>query len=270
MRPVQCRDQACAAPAWGLATNTISQNITVMQHIQKLLLPCSLLILATGCTTTYYIPNTQNVPVIDAKGATAVTLAGSGNQVEFQAAYGITDALAIQANGAWYIPNDEDNGNGGSGSLYEGGVGYYKNLSENWLFDTYALVGAGRVENHFPSTLPTDPATTGRIEANALRYGLQPSITYKTPYFSVSGSIRGSQLSYSNISGSLFLDGLRQEKYLADNNSHFLLEPALTLRGGFERVKLQLQLLQSINLTNSEFKQDNTLFSVGLNFHFGE
>ena len=240
-----------------------------MHYPQKIALTSTVLFLFSSCTTTYYIPNTQNVPVIDAKGATSVNLAGNGNQVEFQAAYGITDALAIQANGAWYIPNDEDNGNGGSGSLYEGGVGYYKNLSENWLFDTYALVGAGRVENHFPSTLPTDPATTGRIEANALRYGLQPSITYKTPYFSVSGSIRGSQLSYSNISGSLYLDGLRQERYLEDNSANFLLEPALTLRGGFERVKLQVQLLQSINLTHSNFKQDNTLLSVGLNFSFG-
>ena len=241
-----------------------------MQYLQKLALPCSLLLIASGCTTTYYIPNTQNVPVIDAKGVTSLDLAGSGNQVELQAAYGITDALAIQANGAWYIPKDEDNGNGGSGSLYEGGIGYYKNLSENWLFDTYALVGAGRVENHFPSTLPTVPVTTGRIEANALRYGLQPSLTYHTPYFSVSGSVRATQLSYSNISGSVYLDGLQQERYLADNNSQFLLEPALTLRGGLERVKLQLQLLQSINLTNSNFKQDNTLISIGLNIHLGE
>lgn len=241
-----------------------------MRYSNKLILPCFLLMLTTGCTSTYYIPNTQNVPVIDAKGATAVNLAGSGNQVEFQAAYGITNALAIQANGAWYIPNDEDNGNGGSGSLYEGGIGYYKNFSENWIFDTYALVGAGRMENHFPSTLPTDPATTGRIEANAMRYGLQPSITYHTPYFSVSGSVLAAQLSYSNICGSLYLDGLQQERYLADNNSQFLLEPALTLRGGYERVKLQVQLLQSLNLTNSDFKQDNALISVGLNFHFGE
>lgn len=240
-----------------------------MHYPQKIALTSMVLFLFSSCSTTYYIPNTQNVPAIDAKGATAVHLAGNGNQVEFQAAYGLTDALAVQANGAWFIPHDEDNGNGGSGSLYEGGIGYYKNLSEHWLFDTYALLGAGQVENHFPSTLPTDPATTGRIQANALRYGLQPSITYHTPYFSVSGSVRGTQLSYSNISGSLYLDGLSQERYLADNSTNFLVEPALTLRGGFERVQLQVQLMQSFNLTNSDFKQDNTLLSVGLNFSLG-
>ncbi|MEO8734626.1 MAG: hypothetical protein ABI373_09880 [Flavobacteriales bacterium] len=241
-----------------------------MKYPQKIALTFTVLFLFSSCTTTYYIPNTQNVPAIHAKGATAVNLAGNGNQVEFQAAYGLTDALAVQANGAWFIPHDEDNGNGGSGSLYEGGIGYYKNLSEHWLFDTYALVGAGHLENHFPSTLPTDPATTGRIEASALRYGLQPSITYHTPYFSVSGSVRGTQLSYSNISGSLYLDGLSQQRYLADNSSNFLLEPALTLRGGSERLKLQVQLMQSFNLSNSNFKQDKTLLSVGLSFSLGE
>lgn len=241
-----------------------------MRYPQQLALPSALLILLSGCTATYYIPNTQNVPVIDAKGATSVSLAGNGDQVEFQAAYGITDALAIQANGAWYIPHDEDNGNGGSGSLYEGGIGYYKNLSERWLFDTYALVGAGRLENHFPSTLPDPLGNTGKIEAKALRYGLQPSITYHTPNFSVSGSVRAMQLSYSEINGSLYLENRVQQDYLADNSNNFLLEPALTIRAGVERVKLQVQLLQSLNLSNSDFKQSNTLLSVGLNFHFGE
>ena len=241
----------------------------IMSYIRTISGTSVLLLLFSSCTTTYYIPNTQNVPVIDAKGATAVHLAGNGNQVEFQAAYGLTDAFAVQANGAWYIPHDMDNGDGGSGSLYEGGLGYYKNLSDHWLFDTYALIGAGRVEDHFPSTLPTSPGTSGRIEASALRYGLQPSITYHTPFFSVSGSVRGTQLSYSNITGSLYLDGLSQGRYLADHSTNLLIEPALTLRGGLERVKLQVQLLQSINLTHSNFKQDNTLLSVGLNFALG-
>lgn len=240
-----------------------------MPYPQRLSLPAALVIVLSGCTSTYYMPNTQNVPAIDAKSGTSVGLAGNGEQVEFQAAYGITDALAIQANAAWFIPHDQDNGNGGSGSLYEGGVGYYKNISDRWLFDTYALVGSGRMENHFPSTLPSAPGTTGKIQADALRYGLQPGVTYHTPYFSVSGSVRAMQLSYSNITGSLYLDNVQQQQYLADKSNSFLFEPAITIRGGLERVKLQLQLLHSINLTHSDFKQNNTLLSFGLNFSLG-
>ena len=32
----------------------------------------------------YYVPNTQNVPLISERGETNLTLSGNGNQVEFQ------------------------------------------------------------------------------------------------------------------------------------------------------------------------------------------
>lgn len=236
----------------------------IPKHLPLAVLTFSL----TACTTTYYIPNTQNVPAIDAKGTTAVTLAGNADQVEFQAAYGIADGFAVQANGAWYIPRDEDNGNGGSGRLLEVGPGWFHNISDRWLFDAYGLVGFGHLENHFPTTVPSIPPTTGRIDAQLMRYALQPGITYKSRFFSASGSLRAGYLNYSNIDGSLFLDGIREDVYLADNASHFLLELALTLRGGFEKVKVQLQLVQSVNLTDNTFKQENTIVTVGLALRF--
>ncbi len=224
----------------------------------------------TACTTTYYIPNTQNVPAIDAKGTTAVTLAGNGDQLEFQAAYGITDGLAVQANGAWYIPRDEESGNGGSGRLLEIGPGWFHSINERWLFDAYGLVGFGRVENHFPSTLPTAPPTTGRIEAQLMRYAVQPGITFRSKYFTATGSMRAGYLTYNNIEGTLLLDGIQQENYLAANDAHFLVEPTLTLRGGIDRIKLQLQLMQSLNITDSEFKQENTLLTLGIALRFSQ
>ena len=224
--------------------------------------------LLTGCSPKFYLPNTQNVPMIQARGHSNITVAGNGNQVEFQGAYGITDGLAVQVNGGWFIPKDEDNGDGGSGRLIEGGLGYFKNISENWLFDTYALAGVGRMENHFPSLLPANPATTGKISANIARYSLQPSLSFHRKYFSVTGSARLSSLNYSNIEGSLFFENLDQVAYLRDTKSSVLIEPALTLRGGIEKIKLQIQLMRSFNLTHSDFRQDKQLLSVGLNFNF--
>lgn len=238
-----------------------------MDMLKKLAGAAPMLLFA-GCTTSYYIPNTQNVPVIDGKGVTAITLAGNSDQVEFQAAYGLTDGLAVQANGAWYLPRDEDNGNGGSGRLLEVGPGWYRNLSDRWLFDTYGLVGFGQVENHFPSTLPTAPPTTGRIEAKLMRYALQPGITYKSKYFTATGSVRAGYLTYHAIDGTLLLEGVRQEQYLARNDAHLLVEPALTLRGGTERIRLQLQVMQSLNLTEQDFKQENTLVTLGIALRF--
>ncbi|MBC7777913.1 MAG: hypothetical protein H7246_20940 [Phycisphaerae bacterium] len=226
------------------------------------------LFLSIGCSPKYYVPNTQNVPMVSAQGQTNLSVAGNGNQVEFQGAYGINDALALQINGGLVIPQEEDNGNGGSGKLIEGGLGYYSNINAGLLFDVYALIGFGSMKNDFPTTVPTYPNTTGKISAKMVRLGLQPSISYHQKYFSISGSARISSLSYNNVEGSLIFEDVDQVRYLEDNKSNFMIEPALTLRGGLEKLKVQIQLAKSFNLSNSSFKQDDTLLSVGLNFNF--
>lgn len=226
------------------------------------------LLLAVACSPKYYVPNTQNVPIISERGQTNLSVAGNGNQVEFQGAYGLNDALALQVNGALMRPKDDDNGNGGSGNLFEGGLGYYRNINSNFVFDTYGLIGVGKMENDFPSSVTTYPGTTGKISASMLRLGLQPSISFRQQYFSISGSVRVSSLTFSKVEGSLTFEDVDQVAYLRDNESNVLVEPALTIRGGLEKLKLQLQLAKSFNLSNSDFKQDDTLLSLGLNFNF--
>lgn len=222
--------------------------------------------LLAGCNPKFYTPNTQNVPLISEKGETNLTLSGNGNQIEFQGAYGVTEGFAIQASGGLFIPSDLDNGDGGSGNFIEFGGGYYKPLSDNFVFETYGLIGFGSMENHFPSTGGTN---TGKdISANILRIGVQPSIGYKSKNFSAAFSTRLANLSYGKIDGDLIYDGENQVDYLTDNKSNILLEPAITIRGGLEKLKLQVQYGYSLNLSNSDFKQDKTLLTVGLNFNF--
>lgn len=232
-----------------------------------------LIILALGfgiasCSPKFYTPNTQNVPLISEKGETNLTLSGNGNQVEFQGAYGITKNIAVKANGGLFIPSDLDNGNGGSGKFAEFGGGYFKPITENWIFETYGIVGFGNFENHLPSTKNDYPQTNGDISANILRVGVQPNFGYKSKYFSAAISSRIVNLSYSNIKGNLIFEDENQQDYLKDNSSSFLIEPALTVRGGFEKFKLQLQYGYSLNLSNSDFRQDNSFLTIGLNFNF--
>ncbi|WP_234570589.1 hypothetical protein [Rhodohalobacter sp. 614A] len=221
-----------------------------------------------GCNPKYYVPNTQNVPVITSKGQTDLTAAGNANQLEFLGAYGLTKNIAIQVNATRFSPGTEDNGDGGTGNFVEAGIGYYTNISPSFVFSTYGLAGVGSIENQFPRTVDENPATTGNISANATRFGVQPVLTYHSKYVSVSGSTRLMNLNYSNVEGNLIFDGEDQVNYLTENRSNILLEPGITVRGGLERIKLQLQLLQSINLSNSDFKQDNTLLTIGVNFRF--
>lgn len=236
-----------------------------MNNVKKLLL----LVVGAGfmsCSPLYYTPNTQNVPLLSEKGETNLTLSGNGNQVEFQGATAIGDNFAILGNGGLFIPADLDNGNGGSGKFIELGAGYFTPITENWIFETYALAGIGGVENHFKT--PDGPQSIGDISANILRIGIQPNFGYKSKYFSAAVSSRIVNLSYSNIKGGLIFDSENQITYLENNKSNFLLEPALTIKAGLENIKLQVQYGYSYNLSNSDFRQDDTFLTVGLNFIF--
>lgn len=225
-------------------------------------------IMLNACNPIYYSPNTQNVPLISEKGETNLTLAGNGNQIEFQAAYGVTQNIALKANGSIFIPKDNDNGDGGSGKFFELGGGYFKPLENNLVFEIYGIAGFGTVENHFPSSVAVNPQTTGNISANVFRLGIQPNFGYKSEYFSVAVSSRIANLTYGNIKGDLIYNEENQATYLNQNKSNFLVEPAITIRGGLEKIKLQLQLAKSINLSINDFRQENFLLTLGLNFNF--
>ncbi|MGV8878623.1 MAG: hypothetical protein ACOH2A_06290 [Sphingobacteriaceae bacterium] len=232
-----------------------------------------LIFLAVGfafasCNPKFYSPSSQNVPMISEQGETNLTLSGNGNQVEFQGAYGIAKNIAVIANGGLFIPADLDNGNGGSGKFIELGGGYFKPINKIWLFESYGIIGFGNFENHLPSTKNDHPQTNGDISANILRVGIQPSFGYKSKYFSAAVSSRIVNLSYHNIKGDLIFEDQQQQDYLKTNSSNFLLEPALTIRGGLEKLKLQLQYGHSLNLSNSDFKQDHSFITIGLNFNF--
>lgn len=225
-------------------------------------------IMLNACNPIYYSPNTQNVPLISEKGETNLTLAGNGNQIEFQAAYGVAQNIALKANGGIFIPKDNDNGDGGSGKFFELGGGYFKPLENNLVFEIYGIAGFGTVENHFPSIAAANPQTTGDISANVFRFGIQPNFGYKSEYFSVAVSSRIANLTYGNIKGDLIYNAENQATYLNQNKSNFLVEPAITIRGGLEKIKLQLQLAKSINLSINDFRQENFLLTLGLNFNF--
>lgn len=210
----------------------------------------------TSCGPIYYVPNTQNVPIMEEKGQMNLFLGFNGSEFtdgfELQGAYGITNKWALQLNSDW-IKSSESLSNG-SGHFLELGGGYFKKISKSFVFETYVLLGFGGLQYQDNSIDNLD------IKAKLYRLGAQPSISYCGKYFNSSLSVRLSSLHYTNVNGSLLYD----VDYLKSNDSHCLLEPALTLQGGFEDVKLQLQIQLCDNLTDPNFSQDFTLVSLGL------
>jgi hypothetical protein len=58
-------------------------------------------------------------------------------------------------------------------------------------------------------------------------------------------------------------------QYLKDAGTQYLFEPALTVRVGYDVVKVQAQFGHSYNLTNRNFRQDRDIASLGIVYTFG-
>jgi hypothetical protein len=220
-----------------------------------------------GCNPKYYAPNTHNVPLLKQKGNGIASFAAGEARAELQAAYAVADHLGVMLNLASFKPKNDDEGDGGEGQLLEAGVGYFRPISESFVFEAYGLAGIGEVENHFPSSISTNPTTSGKIESKLFRVGGQSAIGFKSTYFDVAASARIAALNYHDISGSLIFGGEDQIEYLERQNNHILFEPALTVRGGYKSLKLQIQLGHSFNLSHSDFQQDDGYFTVSIGYH---
>lgn len=238
--------------------------------MKHLTLVAAVLFLA-ACSPKYYAPNTQQIPAFHEKGDMAFSAAiGSDNRTDVQAAYAVGDHVAVQLQGGFFTENKEDDtGDSGKGYMAEGGVGYFLPFADDRLvFESYFQTGFGHVSNNFPSTLMAYPNTTGMIDANLLRVGIQPSLTFTTKFVDVALSSRLALLQYSNIKGSLIFGNEDQVRYLQNEKGQFVAEPAVTLRLGYDKFKVQLQLGLSANLTNSDFRQSSGWSSLGIGYKF--
>jgi len=87
-----------------------------MKNIKRLLL-FTIVFGFLSCSPTYYTPNTHNIPLISERGETILGLSGHGDRVEFHAAYGINDKIAVKINGGRFSLNELDGS--GSGKFFD-------------------------------------------------------------------------------------------------------------------------------------------------------
>ncbi len=217
-----------------------------------------------GCNPIYYSPTNQNVLMAPAQGDVALAGVTGDGRFELQAGYAVSEAIALQLNGGIFDRDEEDSEDGGSGNFLEVGASYTWRVDERVSWEVVGLLGAGSVENDFPSTVPGNPDSTGKLRASLLRFGVQPALGYRSKYFEAAASSRFVGLAYRNVEGSLIYQGEDQAVLLSDANFYFLVEPALTLRAGLENVKLQIQTSRSFNLTDPDFRQDEAMLTLGV------
>ena len=236
-----------------------------MKNLNFLFISC-LLFTITSCTTTLYIPNGSNVPLLRENKELKVTVS-SGNNL--QAAYAVTDHVGLMANGFWTLSTGDDNeipGNRkGKGSLVELGAGYFSRFS-NMVLETYVGGGIGKLDYN-------DTENGKSYSSGGSRVFIQPNLGWTSKYIDVAVSGRLSGVKYNNFLAEGYTPAELDQEFLRKANVEDKLwvffEPAITLRGGYKYVKAQFQYGLSSKLTTGDLKFADTYSSIGLVFDIG-
>lgn len=239
-----------------------------MKNLTTLTIIGATTLLVSSCSTQMYVSNAVNAPLLKEKGEVHVAL----TQNDLQAAVGLGNNFGIMANG--FYRNYKTNSNyEHSGLLGEVGIGYFKSLENNFVFETFVGGGAGRVYKQQEFTGANDVRYIGKFDANAVKGFIQPDFGYKSRFFDAVISSRFSFVKYTSFSPENYPTQELQNDYLDNNNLtgpvFMFAEPALTLRGGYKYVKLQVQLGLTVNVTGSNIKHDDNFSSLGIIFNVG-
>lgn len=235
-------------------------------NLMKLLqLSAIALIIATTSCNVAYRSSMVNTPLFTEKGDVAITAASNN----VQAAYAVSNHVGIMANGflEQNTVNNNETGNGGLGYMGEAGAGYFTTLgNENLVFETYAGAGFGHLYLNNNYRDGNNDIQKRTLDANGLKLFIQPGIGYKLPYFEVSGALRYSNVNYSGVRTTNWPAADLVNANLDDvgNTAFGFLEPALTIRGGFKSVKLQLQYINCIKLNSANINYDTDILNLGI------
>lgn len=236
---------------------------------------------ALSCTPTLYYPTMQSVPSFKHKGQYLANYGYSIYGHDFQLGYAASDHIALLCNGGSYSSgsNDDKSSNGRTltypaainGNIFELGGGYFHHKS-HFIYECYAFAGGGSVVNQ-EAALRDFPAYDQKLKTNFLRLALQPSITYHHKAIELAFSTRYSYVHYHSISNTLTsLPGAEAGTYIRGHPSFHFIEPALTLRVGWHRIKFQIQAQRSILMNNvpstNHYNYIPFAVSVGCNFKF--
>jgi hypothetical protein len=230
-------------------------------------------IFLNSCTHYYYVANIQDVPLFKEKNEFRISgSAGSGDEstsIEVQTAYAVTDKIGIMADYMSAKGGDPTSHNYGSGNFYEGAVGYYRPVGRFGVFETYG--GLGFSNQHHEYSNYYSNLITGTSDLSSLKFYIQPSFGFTTKFFDIAVSTRFSALTFNiktnNVSGD---NNLFNELNGLSTQIHPYIEPAITIRAGWQYTKVQIQAEYSENLT----PEDNSVcehghISIGLYFSFG-
>jgi len=220
----------------------------------------------SGCNT-YYSPNAHNTPQFSKKRELRTSIAYNTATIdlatEYQVAYSFSDKYAAMYNGLY--------ANDSSDKLYynEFGLGFFKKHDDFSTSEIYAGGGFGHSAqyDYFDST------NNHFIQLNYTKLWVQPTFGITSKLLDIIISMKLSYLNLFNLktqSNSIYETDLI---YIGEYKHNILIEPAITLRAGWDFIKLQLQITLSKNFTNSKMHSSQIFSEVrspnSANINFG-
>jgi hypothetical protein len=225
-----------------------------------------------GCAHYYYVPNVQNVPLFKQKNEYRLSvISGFGESSfskEIEAAYSITNHFGVMANfiSAKDLENDEYSW--GKGNYIEGAAGYFKPFGKSKVFEIYGGFGGSKQNHQYRPELIDTIYNAGTSELSFTRLFLQPSIGLTFSIFDIAFSTRMCWLSFNNANNQIDRKLNEQEfdkfNSLVNDKNFIFFEPALTIRGGWKYVKVQLQGEIDSYFNNGKNYFDDFHVSIGL------
>ena len=220
-----------------------------------------LLVAFSSCTHYYYIPQAQNVPLFQEKNEYRLgTSAGGNNEVnttDIQAAYSISNHMAVMANVMVADGGEKSSGDWGIGKYYDAGIGYYKAFGKHLVFEVFGGIGNSKQHHRYDK---------GTADLRFRKVFLQPSIGITYNGFDIALTAGISNINFYKINNPL--DKNLEEYFIinniAEHKNSYLFEPALTIRGGWKYAKMQVQLQSAQNLSHRDLQFLYSKVSVGV------
>ncbi|MFU8843563.1 MAG: hypothetical protein ACNA7V_07130 [Bacteroidales bacterium] len=230
-------------------------------------------ILFSSCIHLYYVPNVQNVPLFKEKNeyrfSGSLGSSATITQIDVQAAYSVTDNIGIMVDYMTAKDVDSESNNFG------GAIGYFKPIEAAGVFEIYGGLGGGKQHHEYEIVTSFYPLsfTTGTSELSHFKLYVQPSFGFTNNVIDIALSTRFTRLSFPKVSTSPGLVGKSSywTVHSLNDKSHFLIEPAVTLRAGFKNVKAQIQYMHVERLTEHRYDfHSPATISIGIYIALGE
>ena len=232
-----------------------------------LLVKCAVIIaIFNSCGSIYYVPNAQNVPLLTKKDEAVLSanlaITEETSAVKLNGAYAFADQFGVIGSysmigerGEEIFPERKKR----KANVYDVGLIYFLPFGKSFMpsgkklvFETTFGYGGGTILNN------ADNVLTERVDFNNIYF--QPALGYVTKRFELAFSVKYNYITYINLA-------LRKNSPSYPlNRGYSFLEPAITIRYGWEKIKFQNQILISHEMSESNLSRDRVNINFGLFF----